>query len=241
MMRRFLGAVQFLTVLPVHAQTSTAGDAAIFFPVIGAVLGVVTGVVFILLEKPLGRTLAAMLSVAFLIGITGALHEDGLADAADAFRAGRSREKIMTILKDSRIGAYGGLALVVSVALRWQALAQCQAPAIWGLMAAVTLSRATLVLLAGIAPAVGDGLGVHFAAAISQRVVAWVSLQVVFIALFCGWQRGIAMVLVSTLLILIARSYFVRHLGGVNGDCLGAACQVVETANLILLAWQPSF
>ncbi len=240
-MRRFLGAVQFLTIVPVRAQTVTAGAAAVYFPIVGALLGAVAGIVLVVFEKPLGRTLAAMLSIVFLITGTGGLHEDGLADVADAFRAGRSREKIMTILKDSRIGAYGALALIVSVALRWQALAQCRTNVVLSLAAVVSLSRTTMVVLAGITPTVGEGLGTQFASVISRRVVIVAGAQGVIIALFCGWQRGLALVTASTIVVMLARSYFVRRLGGINGDCLGAACQMVETVNLILLAWQPFF
>jgi adenosylcobinamide-GDP ribazoletransferase len=170
---------------------------------------------------------------------TGGLHEDGLADVADAVRAHRSHERIMAILKDSRIGTYGALALIVSVVLRWQALAQSQSSPLWGLVAAVTLSRTALVVLAGVTPTIGEGLGAHFAAAISPKMVLIVSVQGVVAALLCSPKRGMFLIAATVLMILLTRWYFIRRLGGVNGDCLGACCQMAETMCLILLAWQP--
>lgn len=239
-MQRFLGAVQFLTLLPIGRHTSSPGDAALFFPLIGALLGAAAGALLQIVRTVLGQSIGALIAIIFLIVITGGLHEDGLADVADAFRAGRTREKIMLILKDSRIGSYGGLALIVSVLVRWQALASSQANVVLGLAAALALSRTSLVIAASISPPVGDGLGLAFANSISRAVAIAVVVEGVAIALACGWQLGAAMALASVAVIFLARTYFVRRLGGVNGDCLGAVCQSVETVNLLLLAWRPS-
>jgi adenosylcobinamide-GDP ribazoletransferase len=240
MIRRFMAALQFLTVLPVRGNTATPGQAAMFFPVTGALLGASAGVVFLLASAGFGRSIAGLLSVAWLMLATGCLHEDGLADVADAVRAGRSREKILMILKDSRIGAYGALALVVSVALRWQGLAASGINPVWGLAAALALSRAALVVLAAIAPSIGDGLGSAFATEFSRPVLVTVIAQAVMISLVAAWTYSIAMVLATTVVILLARAWFLRRLGGVNGDCLGATCQAVETVNLVILAWRHS-
>jgi adenosylcobinamide-GDP ribazoletransferase len=237
--RRFKGALQFLTVLPILGRTSAPGEAATFFPIVGALLGAAAGALFLMTQRFLGPSLAAFIAVAGLIGITGALHEDGLADVADAFRAGRSRERIMTILKDSRIGVYGALALIVSFGLRWQSLISCRVNAVLGLAASLALSRSVLVVLAFATPVAGEGLGASFTNFLSARIVAAVLVQALLYPLLCGW-RGVPMVLASGLVVLLARSYFLRRLGGVNGDCLGATCQAAETVNLMVLAWRHS-
>src|SRR5262245_60497906 len=103
-MGRLFAAIQFLTVIPAPAGGPPA-PAAIFFPLVGATLGLAAGA--IRLYAPLPPAIAALLALVFLVAVTGALHEDGLADVADAFRAGRSPERILAILKDSRIGVYG--------------------------------------------------------------------------------------------------------------------------------------
>lgn len=241
MIRRFLGAVQFLTILPVRGRTSSPGEAALFFPLTGALLGAATGGVM-LLSNPL-------FALAALIAITGCLHEDGLADVADAVRAGRSREKMLEILKDSRIGTYGAIALILSVALRWQALSQCKVDPIAGLAAALSLSRTSLVALAATAAPVGGvsggGLGRSFADSCSRAVLvqtaaeclAIVALSVAFI----GWLHALAMIGATVAIVSLGGIWFTKRLGGVNGDCLGATCQAVETVNLVILAWRPSF
>jgi adenosylcobinamide-GDP ribazoletransferase len=237
---RLLGALQFLTVVPVHGATASPGESAVFFPLTGALLGASSGAVFLVLVNFLGRSLSSLLALAWLIAITGCLHEDGLADVADALRAGRTREKMRAILKDSRIGAYGALALIVAVTARWQALAQMNRNAVLGMTAAAALSRTSLVVLAGISPAAGEGSGADFAAYCSRPVVLFVVAQAAAIALLADLRYGAVMISVSTLIVLLARAYFVRRLGGVNGDCLGATCVAVETANMVILAWHRS-
>src|SRR3954471_15815666 len=122
MIGRLLGAIQFLTVVPIPGQTAIPGRAAPFFPLIGAALGATCGLVFEVCQKPLGGSLAALTAISAAIILSGGLHEDGLADVADALRAGRSREKMLAILKDSRIGAYGAVVLVLCICIRWQTL-----------------------------------------------------------------------------------------------------------------------
>jgi adenosylcobinamide-GDP ribazoletransferase len=244
--RRFLGALQFLTLLPIHAETTTPAEAAVFFPLVGALLGACGGFVLYALERFLGQSIAALISVGFLIAATGALHEDGLADVADAFRAGRSRERILEILKDSRIGTYGGIALVFSIAIRWQCLAESRfnninAPyrELLALMAALAISRASLVVLAATTTSVGEGLGSAFTSALTKSTLVAVVIQTVSFALL-GGIRGGAMLVTSAFVIAVLRMYFIKRLGGVNGDCLGATSQAVELVNFAILAWRPS-
>src|SRR5947208_15930307 len=118
MMGRFLAAVQFLTIVPA-AGGGPACAGAIFFPLVGALIGLAAGGVRILAGKIFPAPIAGLLALGMLIAITGALHEDGLADVFDAFRAGRSPERIQAILKDSRIGVYGAVALVMTLLMRW--------------------------------------------------------------------------------------------------------------------------
>lgn len=241
MIRRLGGAVQFLTVIPISFETASPSASAWYFPVVGALLGAFAGLVNFAAAVLVGKSLAALLAIAALILLTGALHEDGLADVADAFRAGRSRDRIMQILKDSRIGAYGAIALVVVTVLRWQALMNCQTNPMGGLVSAVALSRTVLVTLAAVSRPAGDGLGKAFVSEITPPVAVAAAAQGIVFALIGGWQRGIAMIACDAALVFAARGYFQRRLGGVTGDCLGAACQAAEALNLVILACQPSF
>ena len=244
MIRRFLAALQFLTIVPVHRETASPGAAAAYFPLVGVLLGASTGAFMLALAPSLGPSISALLALGWLLTLTGCLHEDGLADVADAVRAGRSSQRMMEILKDSRIGTYGAIALILSIALRWQSLAQTTVNPVAGLAAALALSRTSLVALAALAHPAGTGLGQAFAAACSRTVVVATLLQSVVIvavtSLFTGWRTGAAMMVASTVIVLLARVWFTRRLGGVNGDCLGATSQVVEIFNMVILAWHPS-
>lgn len=234
MMRLLLGAVQFLTVIPVPGSTAPAWRTAVLFPLVGGVIGAL-GAGLWLLADALPVSLRALLVVLFWIWITGSLHEDGLADVADACRAGRSRERMLGIMKDSRVGVYGVVAVVGSVLLRWQALAAIMVPVIPSLIAVLAISRAAIVLLARIAKAAGDGSGAAFSTNISGAVALLAVAQAAAAAAWCGPALGAAMLGLSLLVVLACRFYFHRRIGGVTGDCLGAAAQAVEIALLLLL------
>ncbi|MEJ7607701.1 MAG: adenosylcobinamide-GDP ribazoletransferase [Bryobacteraceae bacterium] len=226
-----LGAVQFLTIIPIHRETAPLGRSAVFFPLVGAAIGVAGAIVFKTTGSPL-------LVLAFWALLTGGLHEDGFADVADAFRAGRPAEKIHTILKDSRIGAHGALALIFSTLIRWQALTDIGIDAVPGLAVAQALPRAALVLLAWIAPPAGTGLGFHFSQTLSTPIAIMAIGQGIIFALACGWRLGAILVAGSAAIVFLAARYFVRRIGGITGDCLGATAYMVETFCLLVLTCQ---
>lgn len=241
MISRLLTATQFLTLFPVKLPApGSLSESALFFPAVGAILGSFAGLTFFLSRPNLGPSIASGLALVMLLFMTGCLHEDGLADVADALRAGRSRATMLGILKDSRIGAYGAIALIASLLLRWQALSQCRINPVLGLAAALTLSRSSMVALAGFSPPAGGGLGASFVRDLSSRTAFTAVLSGVLLACLAARFTGLVMAASTGLLVVLARFYFVRRLGGVSGDCLGATCQIVETVNLLVLAWQPS-
>src|SRR5438270_2791208 len=196
MIGRLLGAIQFLTVLPVPGKTDTPGRSALLFPLVGALIGAFCGLLLELCRRPFGDSLAAFLALSATVFISGALHEDGLADCADALQAGRTREKMLAILKDSRIGVYGAIALILCIAVRWQALTHIQVNAILGLASCVALSRSSLVVLGAITKPVGSGLGGAFSGQLAPATSVLVAVQVVMAACLCGW-RGVPMLLSS--------------------------------------------
>jgi adenosylcobinamide-GDP ribazoletransferase len=233
MIARLLGAIQFLTVLPVHSRTAPPGQSALFFPLVGAALGAAGGLVLEVARTFVPVEIAALLVICFWALITGGLHEDGFADVADAFRAGRPREKILAILKDSRIGAHGGLALVLISLVRWQALSSNAAvnPSL-ALAASLAVSRASMVVVAWLTPPAGSGLGFEFSRTLNTSTAIGVLLQAFLWAAFSG--TGILLLWYTSLVIAGGRIYFTRRIGGVTGDCLGACALVVETGVLLL-------
>lgn len=236
-MRTFLAAVSFLTVVRVPAQTIPPGRAAIFFPLVGAMLGAAGAGIFIAANLVLPASLAALIAVTFWTLISGVLHEDGLADVADAMRAGRTREKMLAILKDSRIGTYGAVAIVLSIAARWQALQHIPAPRILEVcIVAQTVPRAAMVALAWLSRPSGEGLGLAFSSSLTTTGALIAIAQGVFVSMLLGWRPGLLILAAAYLIVRGARAYFYKRIGGVNGDCLGATEQLLEIFILILFA-----
>jgi adenosylcobinamide-GDP ribazoletransferase len=233
MIRRLGGAIQFLTILPIRAGDVSLADSAVFFPLVGAALGASASGVYLLLARLLPTTLASMLVILFLVLATGGLHEDGLADVADAFRAGRAPEKILAILKDSRIGTFGGLALVFSILVRWQALNALGAHSTIALIVSEALPRTALVVLSHIAKPAGSGLGSALGMGLSRTVTLLAASQGIALAFLAGPRLALILLAGTAAVAWMARFYFQRGIGGVTGDCLGATGQLVESYCLV--------
>jgi adenosylcobinamide-GDP ribazoletransferase len=235
-MRTFFAAVSFLTIVPVRSNVPP-GRAAMFFPLVGAMLGAAGAGLFIAANLALPPSLGALIAVTFWTMISGVLHEDGLADVADAMRAGRTREKMFAILKDSRIGTYGAVAIVLSLVARWQALEHVPAARILLVcITAQTVPRAAMVALAWLSRPSGDGLGLAFSSSLTTTGALIAIAQGVIASMLLGWRPGLLIVAGAYLIVRGARTYFYKRIGGVNGDCLGATEQLLETFILILFA-----
>jgi adenosylcobinamide-GDP ribazoletransferase len=239
-MRQVIGfrvALRFLTILPVRGGDATPGRAAAFFPLVGAILGAAGSGVYLLTAKALPVSIAALATVAFWITISGVLHEDGLADVADAVRAGRPRDRILAILKDSRIGTFGAIAILLSVLARWQALEYLATPRVLEtLIAAQAVPRAAMVAMAWCSRPAGSGLGHALASTLNTPVALVAMAQGAAAALLCGWRPGFAMIAGSVLIVQASRGWFYRRMGGVNGDCLGFTEQLIEIFVLTMFA-----
>src|ERR1700690_1808876 len=160
--REFLNALRFLTIVPVpSSDAASAPDwlsrCAKYFPVVGIGVGIASAAVLLLAGRIWGPVVASLLAVAASIAVTGALHEDGLADTADGLGGGSSVEKRLAIMKDSRIGAYGTLALAFSISLRVTALADMP---VWtaaaALISAHAAARITPTFVMNALPYAGD-------------------------------------------------------------------------------------
>lgn len=230
--QQLLLAVVFLTRLPLGrflpARVLPIGDSAWAFPLVGALVGACAALPLLLPGPP---PLLAALSVAVSVAITGALHEDGLADLADS-AGGTDREARLAIMRDSRIGSYGAMALLLSTALRMAALAVLSP---LHLVAAAAGGRAAIVMaLSALPPARADGLGQAAGQPGWRNVIAAALIALALIALAPG---GILLALPVGLAVLALMIRQGRQwLGGQTGDLLGAASVTVETAMLVAFA-----
>jgi adenosylcobinamide-GDP ribazoletransferase len=240
-----VAAFGLLTRLPLPRGIAGApsGRAIWAWPVVGAVVGAIGAVVFLVAARlGLAPWLSALLALAATMLVIGGLHEDGLADMADGVGGGGTVERRLAIMKDSRIGSFGALALVFSVALRAGALATIagvMAPnAVAGaLVLAGVIGRAgMLVPFALLRSARPDGLGATLGRPEPIRIGIAIAIAVVFALLL----RPIAMVEPMLVAAIIATGLVTwiasRQLGGHTGDVLGAAEQVTECAVLLALS-----
>jgi adenosylcobinamide-GDP ribazoletransferase len=235
----FAGAVQFLTRAPVRRATAAeTADVVIWFPVVGALIGALAGGTVAGLTHLVPSPVAAAVGVLVGVLVTGAFHEDGLADTADAIAGGSTRERRFEILKDPRHGTYGVAALCGSIVLRVVTVATLgPAAAFAGLVAAHTLGRGAAVATMAAAPiARPDGLGADYARSVGAGRAALAALIAVAIAaLVTGWWVGplaVAAAVAAVGVAILAR----RSFGGITGDILGAIEQVAEALVLVVVS-----
>jgi adenosylcobinamide-GDP ribazoletransferase len=180
-----------------------------------------------------------LLALAALVVITGGLHEDGFADVADAFRAYRSPETILAIMHDSRVGAHGALALVLVTLIRWQALGSILADPVPALAATLAVARGAIVALAWTTPPAGSGLGRALADSLTTPAALLAMAQTVALAFMAGTAPAVFLLSGAALIVLGARQYFLRRIGGFTGDCLGATVILLETYGFLVFACRP--
>ena len=235
-------AAALLTRLPVGGSSAWAegaiGRSAWAFPLIGAALGLATALVQTLaLGSGLPPVLAALLAIGALVALTGALHEDGLADTADALGTARERARALEIMRDSRIGTFGALALGLVTATRIAALAAlASASLVPALVGAATLSRLSMVwLMAALPAARADGLGAAAGRPGRAGTLLATALGMAITSLAAGPIAAAAALVVAVALTALLGRWFRRRLGGHTGDTLGATQQLVEAA--LLTAW----
>lgn len=233
-----LSALGLLSRLPLPAHEGRGAPAAWAYPLAGAVLGVLAalaGLAALALSLP--PQAAALVCLGTSVALTGALHEDGLADVADGFWGGFDRARRLEIMKDSRIGAYGVIALVLALLARWSALSLLfSAPGgAWAVLAAAALSRAAMpALMAALPHARDNGLS-RAVGRCSPRVAGGAAGLGAGLALvLLGWAALPALLAVALVTLALGRLAQAK-IGGQTGDVLGAAQQLAEIAVLFVL------
>lgn len=239
--RGLRAAFVFLTRIPVGGFPYSKDDwrwSSAYFTLVGACVGaVMVGVM--LATAPLGPWPSALLAVCASLLITGGFHEDGLADTADALGGGYDRERVLEILKDSRIGTFGAAALVVSIGLRVALMAQL-GDHLWVLVFVQSASRLPpiwiMVFLPYATPRNARSRDVARADGYQGVMAAvWPSLVASYV-IADPFVAGVCAVLSGVLGVYLGWRFYAR-VGGVTGDFLGATQQIVECALLAALVW----
>lgn len=238
-------AFQFLTRLPLRQLPYDEGAlsrSAKFFPLVGLLIGILGSLVYMWLVHHLPAVIAVLLTLGFLVLATGALHEDGLADAADAFGGGWNREQILAILKDSRIGTFGTLALLISTALRLLLLANLPLNHFAAyLISGQVLCRWTALPLGYALPPAREtsphSQGARIARQISGASLVFGSVATVLIVTYALRWAAWCPVAASVIVTLLSGLYYWRRIRGVTGDCFGATNQLAEIAAYLCGVW----
>lgn len=239
----FKTSVAFLTRLPMpHPEGAMPPNfvrAHRMFPVVGALIGAAIGF-FCLTLRWLGLPDLAAAALALGAGaiLTGALHEDGLADVADGFGGGRDKQAKLEIMRDSRLGTYGALILLVCFAAKLSALASIpDRYVVYALIAAHALGRGILPVMSVNLPyARTDGLARNAGQPDAGVATTAVIIALLIALLALSWTNAAFAALVAGLSAIAMAWLARRQIGGQTGDVLGGAEQVAETAILLLLA-----
>jgi adenosylcobinamide-GDP ribazoletransferase len=240
----FSASIHFLTRLPLprHGAAGAAGanlaQAAWAFPLAGFVVGLIGALAYLVAD---GLVLfswpAAALTLAATMFVTGALHEDGLADTADGFGGGDTRESKLEIMRDSRIGTFGVCALIISLLVRADAIASLTEPVLVApaLIATHMGARTVLPFVMMLLPAArSDGLA--FAAGVPSGAGVAIAAALGFLALlFClGLVHALIALVVLAIVVALVCWLAMRQIGGQTGDVLGAVEQVSEIVILLV-------
>ena len=239
-LRLFFIALQFFTRLPIPSwvgfEASWLQHASRYFPLVGCVVAGIAAAVYFAAALVLPAPVAAVLSTAASIYLTGAFHEDGFADTCDGLGGGMTRERVLEIMKDSRVGAYGAIGIVCMLAAKLSALAMLPPRvAVGALFLAHPLSRlAAASLIWKLEYVRGEGKAKPLAQQMTTAeftIALITALLPVPVLLASGWVT-LAAVLAALFASLLAAIWLghklQRRLGGYTGDCLGAVQQVAE-------------
>jgi adenosylcobinamide-GDP ribazoletransferase len=240
--REFLTAVQFLTRIPVPSFSFTPEmifTATKFYPLVGVLVALGAIVVERLLRGHLPAPVVALAVLVYMVAVTGGFHEDGLADSVDGLGGGWTRERKLEIMRDSRIGSYGSLALFLSLMARWLLLAALPRPHFAAyLLAAHALCRwTTLPMGLALPSARSDGLGSQLA---HRFTVGSLIVATIFAFGVAGGAlrfAAIAPIVAVCVVTLLSGVFYRAKLGGVTGDCFGATNQLAEIAVYLCGVW----
>jgi adenosylcobinamide-GDP ribazoletransferase len=254
-MKSFLAAMRFLTIAPVPGTWGTAEDelarSVPWFPIVGVLLGAGAAALTWLLTSAalvaVPHMVVAAVTVIVLLGFSGCLHIDGLADTADGFLSSRSRERVLEIMKDSHTGAMGVVAIVCVLLLKFASLASLASPAslsaaeLWPAVLLMPLAgRCAIVVQMALLPyARSSGLGTIFYRGSQRWAAVWAMAVLAAVAWgILGW-RGLIVWAACIVVAAVFSAYVYRKIGGATGDTLGAVCEIVEIVPALTLALMP--
>ena len=241
-MRDFFRALSFLTILPVGqnrlSDEKELARSMAFFPLVGLVIGLLLTMGYYVFSLFLPKSITLWSTVGLLAFLTRGLHLDGFADTLDGLASGGPKERILEVMRDSRIGAFGVIGLILLIGGKYLALDQLSNAFIpYSLILMIVMGRNSMVLVCFRSPYArpGEGLAKPFTENLGYRETVWSSVTALGIALLVMGLKGILLFFGISLFSLAYRFFFIKKLGGVTGDILGGANELSELLCLILL------
>ncbi len=237
-MRSLFFALGFLTSIPVRTPAPQPGDlgrAAIWFPFVGIIIGAVLVAAQLILARFFVPLLAGALIVVVWIALTGGLHLDGLADCGDGLLTATTRERRLEIMRDPRLGTFGGMVLIMHLLIKTLAVASLTAPI--ALLLAPALARWLMLFVARQPAARPGGLGATFSAGLPKT--SWIGAAIIPLLLIVpGVPRSIFATIAAALVTLGIIRFAQSRLGGITGDVLGMTIEVIEVVVLLVFCVQ---
>jgi adenosylcobinamide-GDP ribazoletransferase len=229
----------FLTVIPLATPEGASGErlGRAYFPAVGALLGLVAGACFIVVAAVTTPLVAAVAATAVLAVLTGALHLDGLADSMDGIFGGGDLTRRLEVMRDSRVGSFGVVAVALVLVGDVAALAAVSSPrALIALVIAGAVSRWAMLVVIATVPYVREaGLGVAAGGPHRRLDVALGSAIAVLVCLL-DWRRGVACLVVALLVAVVVGAIARKRIGGATGDVYGATSELTQLSALVVFA-----
>ncbi len=237
-MKHLVSAIQFLSILPLGKSAGFEPEGMIpWFPAAGLILGAMLSLFDLAVSRCWPGPAAAVLDVLFLVIVTGALHIDGLGDTADGLYGSRPVEKALAIMKDSRIGAMGLVAVVCGLAVKWAGIMSLDSYRSLFLLIIPAYSRAGMIFgfrfLKYGRPEGGTGHA-FFGEPLKISVFHGLILPVC-LSFFAGW-RGLWLNLIFAVSVALILMFYKRRMGCITGDMLGAMCEVTESVLFLMIS-----
>lgn len=245
-MKKFILMIQFFTRIPINMEIDIKEDdfakGIVYFPVVGLVIAIFNVLTYLLFSKISTGLLPIVMTVLANVLITGALHVDGLADTCDGIYSARKKERMLEIMKDSRLGTNGAVAILFDLILRITLLSSVSETNIIKVILLTTIISKTMVaILAYISPKRENGLGSLFVGKVSIKNML-TTLFICGISTFLNFgYMAFIIIGLNIVLMIIFRNYILKRLGVISGDILGAANEVSEIFILVIFVVMQRF
>lgn len=239
-MKKFLIALQFLTILPIKIKSEIEerdfGASLIYFPIVGAIIGLLLIIVLVIFDF-LPHIVKIALILTTSIFITGGIHLDGFADTCDGFYGAKSKEEILRIMRDSRIGVMGIVGIVSLLLLKFTLIVSIHQDFLWkSLIMMATFSRWSQGLACSLSNyARKEGKAKFFIEYARRRDIIIGALFIFVLFLLMAKLKGIPIFFSALLSILLFIQYIKTKIGGMTGDTIGATSEIAEVAFLFFI------